>query len=110
MPFIDSKFSNTDNELANFAKALALPVRVAIIRLIIANGNSITKENFHTIPFNHETINKHIAELKNLGIIKATGYKGNIKYGVDDCLFSQMANRFAVLFSGTNNWAANLED
>jgi predicted transcriptional regulator len=110
MPFIDSKFSNTDNELANFAKALALPVRVAIIRLIIANGNSITKENFHTIPFNHETINKHIAELKTLGIIKTAGHKGNIRYCVDEGLFNQMANRFASLFRGVNNLAPDLQD
>jgi len=110
MPFIDSKFSNTDNELANFAKALALPVRVAIIRLIIANGNSISKENFHTIPFNHETINKHIAELKTLGIIKTIGHKVNIRYCVDECLFSQMANRFSSLFCGVNSLAPHLQN
>jgi predicted transcriptional regulator len=110
MPFIDSKFSHSDNELANFAKALALPVRVAIIRIIMANGNSITKENFHAIPFNHETINKHIAELKNLGIIKASGYKGNIRYCVDGGLFDRMANRFSMLFSDNSKWISDLHD
>ncbi|WP_439699186.1 hypothetical protein ACFGVS_14850 [Mucilaginibacter sp. AW1-7] len=104
MPFTDSKFSNTDNELANFAKALALPVRIAIIRTIIKNGNAITKENFYEIPFHHETINKHIAELRTLGIINASGYKGNIKYGIDEHLFEQMAYRFASLFQGVHSF------
>lgn len=106
MTFIDSKFSNTDNELANFAKALALPVRVAIIRMIIANGNAITKDNFCEIPFHHETINKHLSELKTLGIINITGHKGNIKYNVDAHLFEQMACRFAYLFNGIHNLAS----
>ncbi len=51
MPFSDSKFSNADNELANFAKALALPVRIAIIRTIMLNGNTITKEIFMRFRF-----------------------------------------------------------
>jgi predicted transcriptional regulator len=103
MPFSDSKFSNADNELANFAKALALPVRIAIIRTIIINGNTITKENFYEIPFHHETINKHIAELKNLGIIKASGYKGNIKYAIDEHLFDTMTLKIAQLFNFITN-------
>ncbi|MDN3583711.1 ArsR/SmtB family transcription factor [Mucilaginibacter flavus] len=103
MPFSDSKFSNADNELANFAKALALPVRIAIIRTIMLNGNTITKENFYEIPFHHETINKHIAELKTLGIIKASGYKGNIKYSIDEHLFDSMAVKIAQLFSFVSN-------
>ncbi len=110
MSTIDFKFSQTDNDLANFAKALALPIRVAIIRTIMANGNSITRENFYDIPFHHETINKHVAELKNLGIIKASGYKGNIKYCVDESLFNQMAAKFTLLLSGFNNWALQLHD
>ncbi|WP_413667978.1 hypothetical protein ACEN9X_26400 [Mucilaginibacter sp. Mucisp86] len=98
MPYFNLKFSNTDNELANFAKALALPVRIAIVRIIIANNNSISKESLYTIPFNHETTTKHLAELKRMGIIKAHGFRGSIKYSLDEQLFKQMADGFATLF------------
>ncbi len=98
MPHFNLKFSNTDNELANFAKALALPVRIAIVRIIIANSNSISKESLYTIPFNQETVTKHLAELKRLGMIKAHGFRGSIKYSLDEQLFEQMANGFAMLF------------
>jgi predicted transcriptional regulator len=99
MSYTDTNFSPADNELANFAKALALPVRIAIIRTIINNGNFITKENFYNIPYAHETIAKHIAELRTLGIIKASGYKGNMKYGLDEGLFYHMSNKLTSLLS-----------
>ncbi|SEM62160.1 DNA-binding transcriptional regulator, ArsR family [Mucilaginibacter gossypiicola] len=98
MSYFNLKFSDRDNELANFAKALALPVRIAIVRIIMTNNNSISKEILYTIPFNHETTTKHLAELKRMGIIKAHGLRGSIKYSLDEQLFKQMANGFAMLF------------
>lgn len=98
MPYFNLKFSNTDNGLANFAKALASPVRVAIFRTIVTNGNLVSRENLYTIPFDHETINKHLADLKRLGVIKAQGIRGSVKYCIDEELFSQMAGEFTTLF------------
>ncbi|MFC0514825.1 ArsR/SmtB family transcription factor [Mucilaginibacter angelicae] len=110
MPYFNLKFSNTDNELANFAKALALPVRIAIVRIIMANGNSVSKESLYSIPFNHETITKHLAELKRMGIIKAHGFRGSIKYGLDEQLFRQMADGFAMLFESLRTFEHDLQD
>ncbi|WEA01865.1 ArsR/SmtB family transcription factor [Mucilaginibacter sp. SJ] len=110
MPYFNLKFSNTDNELANFAKALALPVRVAIVRLIMAEGNLVPKESLYSIPFNQETITKHVAELKRMGIIKTHGFRGSIKYSIDERLFRQMADGFAMLFDGMRAFEHDLEN
>jgi transcriptional regulator with XRE-family HTH domain len=98
-----TNFDDSDKELSNFAKALALPVRVAIIRIIIEHNNVIKRETLYEIPFNIETINKHVAELKNLGILKAYGIKGNVNYSIDENLFDQMAYRFSVLFKSARH-------
>jgi len=39
-----------------------------------------------------------VADLKRMGIIKAHGFRGSIKYSPDEQLFRQMAGRFAMLF------------
>lgn len=110
MSYFDLKFSTTDNDLANFAKALALPVRIAIVRIIIANGNSVFKEDLYTIPFNHETITKHLTDLKRAGIIKAHGFRSSIKYSLDEHLFQQMANGFATLFESMRAFDPHLHN
>jgi hypothetical protein len=110
MPYFNLKFSNTDNELANFAKALALPVRIAIVRIIMTNGNSVSKESLYAIPFNHETITKHLSELKRMGMIKARGFRGSIKYSLDEQLFRQMASGFTMLFESMKTFEHDLQD
>lgn len=102
-----SNFDEGDKELSNFAKALALPVRIAIIRIIMENNNAVNREILWEIPFNIETINKHVAELKNLGILKVQGFKGHITYSIDESLFEHMAYRFAELFKHTRIFSAN---
>lgn len=98
-----TNFDDNDKELSNFAKALALPVRVAIIRIIIEHNNVVKREMLYEIPFNIETINKHVAELKNLGILKVYGIKGNVNYSIDESLFDQMAYRFSLLFKSARH-------
>lgn len=98
-----TNFDDSDKELSNFAKALALPVRVAIIRIIIEHSNVVKREMLYEIPFNIETINKHVAELKNLGILKVYGIKGNVNYSIDESLFDQMAYRFSLLFKSARH-------
>ncbi|WPV02101.1 helix-turn-helix transcriptional regulator [Mucilaginibacter sp. cycad4] len=110
MPYFNLKFSDTDKELANFAKALALPVRIAIVRIIMTNGNLVSKENLYSIPFNQETITKHLAELKRMGIVKTHGLRSSIKYSLDERLFRQMADGFAMLFENMRAFEHELQN
>jgi transcriptional regulator with XRE-family HTH domain len=93
-----------DNELSQFARALALPVRVFIVRTIIENGFSINRDALYTTSFNTETINKHVSELRALGLIKANGAKGNITYSIEQNWFEQMSIRFSSLFESINRF------
>lgn len=99
MPSTNTKFSEIDNELAQFARLLALPVRVYIIRTIIENGNVISKKDICNVPFEMENILKHLAELKSLGIIKINGTKGNITYSINSNVFDEILIKFSALFN-----------
>ena len=99
-----------DNELSQFARALALPVRVFIVRTIIENGFSINRDALYTTSFNTETINKHVSELRSLGLIKANGVKGNITYSIEQNWFEQMSIRFSSLFESINRFNPHAVD
>ncbi|UOE52803.1 helix-turn-helix domain-containing protein [Mucilaginibacter sp. SMC90] len=99
---LKSKFTETDSELASFARILALPVRVYIIRMIIENGNAVSKKEMCSVPFEMENILKHVAELKTIGMVKISGTKADTRYSIDVALFSRMTSRFSSLFDNLN--------
>jgi DNA-binding transcriptional ArsR family regulator len=83
---------------SNFAKALALPIRVWTIKMILDNGNLATRAMLYQIPFNDVTINQHLNELKYLGIIKTMRKDRVTFFSVNEDVFIQMSNNFLKLF------------
>ncbi|RWY55822.1 helix-turn-helix domain-containing protein [Mucilaginibacter gilvus] len=98
MSFLHVHFSEIDTQISAFARAIALPIRVFILRMIAENGNSLTKQAFYTSAFNTKTINKHIQELRGLGIIKTKTVKAEVTYCIDEKLFGQMSANFSAFF------------
>jgi len=87
-----------DNNFANFARALALPVRVLILRRIVENGFTIDRNDLYKADFARETINKHLSELRSLGALKIEGNKDHITYNIDQNWFTQMVTEFLTFF------------
>lgn len=104
-----TKFDADDNELSNFAKTLALPVRVAIVRIIIKHGNNTPKEKLLNLPVNQATINKHISELRTLKIIKQYGLKDALFYSIEQDIFTKMNAMFSMLFTNIGDMRAKKE-
>ena len=102
MSFLHVNYSEIDTQISQFARVIALPIRVFIIRMIVENGNSLSKNALYTSAFSASTINKHIQELKTLGIIKIKVVKSQVTYGVDMVLFNQMSTRFNTFFDNAN--------
>jgi ribosome-binding protein aMBF1 (putative translation factor) len=98
MSFLHVHFSEIDTQISQFARAIALPIRVFILRMIAENGNSLSKQAFYTTAFNTKTINKHIQELRGLGIIKTKTVKAGVTYCIDEKLFGQMSANFSTFF------------
>ena len=93
-----SLLHNIDFELSQFARVLALPVRVFIIRMIIENDNSISKQQLYSYAFTDQNINKHLLELKAAGILKISGVRGKITYSIDQKVSRQIADSFTNMF------------
>ena|GEM_PF-6321766 len=90
--------SPADVALSNFVKALALPVRIGIVRFILENGNAVKREQLSAIPYNRLTVNQHINELKHLDIIKTQVRNKETVYSINDTVFIKMSGHFLALF------------
>lgn len=72
-------FSPLQNKIANIAKVLGHPARVAILQQIMQSESCICGELVTEIGLAQPTISQHLKELKSIGLIK-----GNIE-GVKVC-------------------------
>ncbi|GAA4104653.1 helix-turn-helix domain-containing protein [Mucilaginibacter panaciglaebae] len=98
MNISNSYMSPADVALSNFVKALALPVRICIVRFILENGNAVKRGMLSEIPYNRQTVNQHINELKHLDIIKSQIKDKETIYSVNESVFVKMSNQFLEMF------------
>jgi len=59
-----------DAQLARLAKALAHPVRVAIIRLLVHRDGCIVGDIVAELPLAQSTISQHLKQLKRAGLVR----------------------------------------
>jgi len=65
-----SAATSSDAELAQMAKALGHPARVAIVRLLIEQGNCICGDIVDRLPLAQATVSQHLKVLKEAGLIR----------------------------------------
>jgi DNA-binding transcriptional ArsR family regulator len=63
------EFSVKDNRIAQYAKALAHPARVAILRILAGRQSCICGDIVGEIPLSQSTVSQHLKELKEAGLI-----------------------------------------
>lgn len=76
-------FSDTQNEIAVFAKAFSHPARVAIIQHLFKINTCVCGDLVDIIGLAQPTISQHLKELKSLGLIKGTVEGTSVCYCID---------------------------
>lgn len=74
------KFEKADVKLARYAKALAHPARIAIMRHLSGIDACCFAEISKAIPLADSTVSQHLAELKSAGLIQDSPDPPRIKY------------------------------
>jgi DNA-binding transcriptional ArsR family regulator len=64
------EFTVKDNKIAEYAKALAHPARIAILQLLIRKQNCVCGDIVDELPLSQSTVSQHLKELKSAGLIK----------------------------------------
>lgn len=77
-------------ELARFAKALAHPTRITILKYMDSKSCCFTGGLVEVLPLSQSTISQHLKELKDAGLIKGELNPPKIKYCINQENWSKM--------------------
>lgn len=92
-------FSDTQNEIALFAKAISHPARVAIIQHLFKINACICGDLVEVIGLSQPTISQHLKELKTLGLIKGTVEGTSVCYCIDKEKWTKMTDVLSGFFT-----------
>jgi DNA-binding transcriptional ArsR family regulator len=92
------EFTLKDNRIANYAKALAHPARIAILKLLIQKQACICGDIVEELPLSQSTVSQHLKELKQAGLIKGDIEGAKVCYCIDEKEWKVAKERINQLF------------
>jgi len=92
-------YKENTQELAMFAKALAHPTRIAILKHLENQSCCFTGDLVDVLPLAQSTISQHLKELKNVGLIQGELKPPKIKYCINQENWNKAKELFANFFN-----------
>jgi DNA-binding HxlR family transcriptional regulator len=89
-------FTAEQNQMAQFAKVLGHPARIAIIQYLLKSNTCINGDLVLELGLAQATISQHLRELKEIGIIQGTIEGASVSY----CIHHGRWIEFKEIFSG----------
>lgn len=77
------QFTKEENTIADIAKALAHPARIAILKVLIARKTCVCGDIVDELPLSQSTVSQHLKELKEVGLIKGDIDGAKVCYCID---------------------------
>ncbi|MFA6540401.1 MAG: metalloregulator ArsR/SmtB family transcription factor [Bacteroidota bacterium] len=85
-------FTSSQNRLADLAKALAHPARIAILEFLAGSNACMCGDIVEELPLSQSTVSQHLRELKNAGLIKGDIDGTKVCYCIDEKAWTEAKN------------------
>ena len=92
------EFTLKDNKIADFAKAIAHPARIAILRLLLKKSSCVCGDIVDELPLSQSTVSQHLKELKEIGLIKGEIDGKSVCYCIDEKKWLEVRSCFELFF------------
>ncbi|MDD4438356.1 MAG: metalloregulator ArsR/SmtB family transcription factor [Tissierellia bacterium] len=92
------EFTEEQENLARIAKALAHPVRIAILQLLATQECCYHGDMSEIIPVAKSTLSQHLKELRDAGLIQGTITLPSIKYCINQENWKLAKAQFGAFF------------
>ena len=92
------EFTQKEQGLALFAKALSHPARIAILKVLAQKNECICGEIVDVLPLAQSTVSQHLKELKNAGLISGETDGPRSCYCINWKAFEKFNADFGFLF------------
>ena len=93
-----AEFDKDEIEIADFAKALSHPARIAILKEIAQRDMCICGEIVEVLPLAQSTVSQHLKELVNAGVLKGEIEGTKSCYCINWKVFEKFESTFAKFF------------
>jgi len=94
-------FGQDEQELAEFAKALAHPARIAILKELARRNTCICGEIVDVLPLAQSTVSQHLKELQQAGLIQGTIEGAKSCYCINRETFRKFEKMLESFFGST---------
>ncbi|HEU4552048.1 MAG TPA: metalloregulator ArsR/SmtB family transcription factor [Chitinophaga sp.] len=91
-------FTKQQNDIANMAKALAHPARIAILQYLVKKNACVCGDLVDELGLAQATTSQHLKELKNAGLIQGTIEGVSVCYCINPKVWKQYQQFFAGFF------------
>jgi DNA-binding transcriptional ArsR family regulator len=95
-------FSVQQNELANMAKAIAHPARIAILQHLVKTNACICSDLVDDLGLAQPTISQHLKELKNAGLIQGTVEGVSTCYCINPKVWNEYKQVLSTFFAAVS--------
>jgi len=99
-------FENESVRMAAFAKALAHPARICILRHLIGRGEVPCMNIVEALPLSQPACSRHINALRAAGLLKSRNVANKVLYRLDESVL----NSFCAVMSKSLHPAQDQED
>ncbi|MEZ5018388.1 MAG: metalloregulator ArsR/SmtB family transcription factor [Flavipsychrobacter sp.] len=91
-------FTKKQNELANMAKALAHPARIAILQYLLKTDSCVCGTLVDILGLAQPTISQHLKELKQVGLIQGNISGTSVCYCINPKKWAEYKDFFGSFF------------
>jgi DNA-binding transcriptional ArsR family regulator len=96
-------FTTEQNTIAQIAKVIGHPARVAILQHLIKTNSCVCGGLVDEIGLAQPTISQHLKELKNMGIIKGNIEGTSVCYCIDEDKWAEIETLFTAFLGQKPN-------
>jgi DNA-binding transcriptional ArsR family regulator len=91
-------FTKQQNDIANMAKAIGHPARIAILQYLVKKNACICGDLVEELGLAQATTSQHLKELKNAGIIQGSIEGVSVCYCINPKMWKQYRELFNSFF------------
>ncbi len=96
-------FTAKQNRIADLAKALAHPARVAILEFLAGQNACMCGDIVEVLPLSQATVSQHLAELKRVGLITGEFEGQRVCYCIDQKAWTEAKDLLSRFLTDVKN-------
>ena len=91
-------YSKEERAIAELAKAIAHPARIAILKILFQKDDCICKDIVDELPIAQSTVSQHLKELKKVGLIEGEIKSPKVCYRLNKQKWEEAGMLWTTLF------------